>query len=235
MNIAPFLAKAFQELDNKMQGILNGTKIESIKETISYYAIAAAIASMIAAVVPGGGGLIAAAAQVGILWATYVKINKTIGLSMTDETSKFLANAILTNLITYYGALLAGHIIASVVAFIPIAGSALAAAAEGMIGYTAIYVSAYIYIKLITRVVKPDGSIEIADKDKTSDIIKQIMAREDMKGLVKESTKQFKDAQKSGAIDAVKALKRCPECGTPYSEGDHFCSVCGHDLTKTNK
>ena len=235
MNISPYLAKAFQELDKKMQGILNGTKIESIKETISYYAIASALASMAAAVIPGGGGMIAAAAQVGFVWATYVKINKTIGLSMSKETAKFIGNAILTNLVTYYGTMLVGHILAGVLALIPVAGSALAAAAEGVIGYTVIYVSAYIYLKLITRVARPDGTIDVADKDKTSGIIKEIMAREDMKGLIKEGAKQFKDAQKSGALDAVKAIKKCPKCGTPYDEGDHFCSLCGLDLTQPTK
>lgn len=235
MNITPFFAKAFQELDKKMQGILNGTKIESIKETISYYAIASALASMAAAVIPGGGGLIAALTQIGFVWATYIKINKTIGLSMTDDMAKFLANAILTNLVTYYGMMIVSHILAGVLALIPVAGSALAAAAEGVIGYTVIYVSAYIYLKLITRVVRPDGTIDVADKDKTSNIIKEIMAREDMKGLIKEGGKQFRDAQNSGALDAVKVLKRCPKCGTAYDEGDHYCSVCGYDLTQPDK
>lgn len=235
MNITPYLAKAFQELDKKMQGILNGTKIESIKETISYYAIASALASMAAAVIPGGGGVIAAAAQVGFVWATYVKINKAIGLSMSKETAKFIGNAILTNLVTYYGTMIVGHILAGVFALIPVAGSALAAAEEGVIGYTVIYISAYIYLRLITRVARPDGTIDVANKDKTSDIIKEILAREDMKGLIKEGAKQFKDAQKSGALDVVKAMKKCPRCGTPYDEGDNYCSVCGLDLTQPTK
>lgn len=37
MNIAPFLAKACQELDKAMQGTLDGTKIACISETISGY------------------------------------------------------------------------------------------------------------------------------------------------------------------------------------------------------
>ena len=234
MNIAPFLGLAFRELDKNMQGILNGTKIESIKETISYYAIASTLASMAAAVIPGGGGLVAALSQTGLVWATYVKINKTIGLSMSDETAKFIGNAIVTNLITNFGAIIAGHVFAGVISLIPVAGGALAAAAEGLIGYTVIYASAYIYLKLISRVARPDGTIDVADKDKTSNIIEDIMHREDMKGLIKESTKQFREAQRSGAIDAVKAMNRCPKCGTAYEDGAHFCSQCGCDLTKPN-
>ena len=68
-----------------------------------------------------------------------VKINKTIGLSMSQETAKFLGSAIVTNIITSFGALLAAHAVAGVLAFIPVAGSALAAAGEAAIGYCLIY------------------------------------------------------------------------------------------------
>ena len=99
MNIAPFLAKACQELDKAMQGTLDGTKIACISETISGYAIAAAIASGVAGVAPGFAGVAAALTQAGFVWATYVKINKTLGISMSENTAKFIGSAIVTNLI----------------------------------------------------------------------------------------------------------------------------------------
>lgn len=231
MNIAPFLAKAFVELDKAMQGTLNGTKIAGISETISHYALASAVASMLAAVIPGGGGVLAALAQAGFVWATYVKINKTIGLSMSQETAKFIGSAVVTNLVTGYGALLITHAAAGILALIPVAGTALAAAAEAAVGYCLIYAAAYIYLKLVSRVVKPDGSINVSDKDSTKKIIEEIMQREDMKGLFKEGSKQFKEAKKNGEFEKAKKAYNCPNCGTTYTPGDHFCTVCGHDLT----
>jgi len=65
--------------------------------------------------------------------------------------------------------------------------------------------------------------------------IKEIMEREDMKGLIKEGAKQFKEAQRSGGITAVKSMNRCPNCGTPFEKGARSCSECGCDLTKQNK
>lgn len=225
MNIAPFLAKAFVELDKAMQGTLNGTKIECISETISHYALASAVASMLVAVVPGGGGVLAALAQAGFVWATYVKINKTIGLSMSKETAKFLGSAIVTNIITGYGAILVAHILSSFLAFI-------APAIEAVVGYCLIYAAAYIYLKLVSRVVKPDGSINVSDEDSTKRTIEEIMKREDMKGLFMEGSKQFKEAKKNGEFDKARKAHNCPHCGTAYTPGDHFCTVCGQDLTK---
>lgn len=234
MNVAPYLSKVLLELDKSMQGTLKGTKIECISETISCFALASAVASMLAAVIPGGGGAAAALAQVGFVWATYVKINKTIGLSMSEETAKFLGNAIVTNIITQFGALLASHALASIISLIPLAGSALSAAAEAAIGYCIVYAASYIYLKLISRVVRPDGSINVSDKDSTKKTIEDIMKHEDMKSLFKEGATQFKKAKRNGDFDAAKKAHNCPKCGTAYPPGDHFCSFCGQDLTKQN-
>lgn len=232
MNVSPFFAKAFVDLDKAMQGTLDGTKISCISETISHYAIASAVASMLAAVIPGGGGLVAALAQTGFVWATYVKINRTIGISMSKDTVKFLGSAVATNIITGYGALLASHVLAGVIAFIPIVGSWGAALVEAGIGYCFVYAAAYIYLKLISRMVKPDGTISVDDENSTKQAIEDIMKREDMKGLFKEGAKQFKEAKKNGEFEKAKKAHNCPSCGTEYTPGDHFCSICGHDLTK---
>ena len=230
MNIAPFLAKGLMELDKAMQGTLKDTQIAGITESISHFALASAVASMGAAVIPGGGGVAAALAQTGIVWGTYVKINKAIGLSMSDETAKFLGNAIVTNIITQFGAMLTVHAITGLLSLLPFAGSALAAAAEGAVGYCLIYAASYIYIKLISRVVKPDGSIDVSDANSTKHIIKEILQREDMRGLIKEGAKQFKEARKNGELDSARTALSCPNCGTAYERGDHFCSTCGKDL-----
>ncbi|MGM9740274.1 MAG: zinc-ribbon domain-containing protein [Candidatus Cryptobacteroides sp.] len=232
MNIAPFLAKGFMELDKAMQGTLNDTQISGISEDISKFALASAVASMAAAVIPGGGGIAAALAQTGIVWGTYVKINQTIGLSMSRDTAKFLGNAIITNIVTQYGMLLASHAVAGILSLIPVAGSTLAAAAEGAIGYCLIYAAAYIYIKLISRVIKPDGSIDVSDENSTKEIISEILQREDMKGVIKEGAKQFKEARKNGDLKAAVDRHTCPACGSEYQKGDHFCTICGKDLTE---
>lgn len=232
MNIAPFLAKGFMELDKAMQGTLNDTQISGISEVISKFALASAVASMAAAVIPGGGGIAAALAQTGIVWGTYVKINQTIGLSMSKDTAKFLGNAIITNIVTQYGMLLASHAVAGILSLIPVAGSTLAAAAEGAIGYCLIYAAAYIYIKLISRVIKPDGSIDVSDENSTKEIITEILKREDIKGVIKEGANLFKEARKNGDLKAAATRHTCPSCGSEYQKGDHFCTVCGKELTE---
>ena len=76
MNPTPYLYLAFKGLNDAMKGTLDGTKIESIKETINNFAIASAVAGLTAVVVPGVASIVAMLTQTGFVWATYVQINK---------------------------------------------------------------------------------------------------------------------------------------------------------------
>lgn len=211
MNIAPFLAKACQELDKAMQGSLDGTKIACISETISGYAIAAAIASGVAGVAPGFAGVAAALTQTGFVWATYVKINKTLGISMSENTAKFIGSAIVTNLITNAGAFVAVLVGSSILSIIPGVGTAAAIVLNAALGYTIVYVSAIIYLKLITRMMQPDGTLKVSESDDTKHIIRNIIKESNIKDMVKEGKAAYKQVKKDGSLDKAKKAKNMSE------------------------
>lgn len=221
------LAKALQELDRSMRNSLDGTKIEKIKNCIGDYAIGAAIASGVAGVAPGFAGVAAALTQAGFVWATYVKINKTLGISMSENTAKFIGSAIVTNLVTSAGAFVAVLVGSSILSVIPLFGQAAAIALNAGLGYTIVYVSAIIYLKLITRLMLPDGTLRVSESDDTKHIISKIIEESDIKEMVKEGKASYKQAKDSGEIDKAKAKPHCPKCHTEVKDGQKFCSECG--------
>lgn len=228
MNIpAGVLAKALQELDCSMRHSLDGTQIEQIKDCIGNYAIAAAVASGVAGVAPGIAGVAAVLTQAGFVWATYVKINQTLGISMSENTAKFIGSAIVTNLVTNAGAFLVMLAGATLLSLIPVAGTAAAIALNASLGYVLVYAAAVIYLKLITRMVQPDGTLHVAESDDTKHIIRDIIKDTDIKEIVKEGKEAYKQAKDDGSLDKAKNAKKCSQCGVPTQEGQRFCSECG--------
>lgn len=221
------LAKALQELDRSMRKSLDGTKIENIKNIIGDYAIAAAVASGVAGVAPGFAGVAAALTQAGFVWATYVQINKTLNISMSENTAKFIGSAIVTNLVTSAGAFIAILIGSSILSMVPVLGQAAAIALNAGLGYTIIYVSAIIYLKLITHMMQPDGTLHVAESDDTKHIIRDIIKESNLKDMIKEGKASYKQAKEDGSIDRAKNAKKCPKCGSEVKDGQRFCSECG--------
>ena len=228
MNISPLLYAAFKELQDASKGALTGTKIESISGIINKYAIYSAVAQM-ASLTGGIGSVVAFLTQTGLVWTTYVKINKELGISMSENTMKFVGSAVLTNLIANAGIYLVAMVTAWLIGMIPVLNFA-AIAVEVVIAYVLIYASALIYLKLLTEVMRAKGSYELEESEDTEDLIKNIVKDTDIKGVVKEGRNAFKEAKDSGELERIKNAPECYNCGKKITGTENFCSSCGAKL-----
>lgn len=228
MNISPLLYAAFKELQDASKGALTGTKIESISGIINKYAIYSAVAQM-ASLAGGIGSVVAFLTQTGLVWTTYVKINKELGISMSENTMKFVGSAVLTNLIANAGIYLVAMVTAWLIGMIPVLNFA-AIAVEVVIAYVLIYASALIYLKLLTEVMRAKGSYELEESEDTEDLIKKIVKDTDIKGVVKEGRNAFKEAKDSGELERIKNAPECYNCGKKITGTENFCSSCGAKL-----
>lgn len=226
---SPILDSTIGELNYSLKGALKGTNIESIKDSVNNYAIAAAVACMASSVLPGAAGVAAALAQAGLVWATYIKINKTLGISMSENTAKFIGNAILTNLIATGGAYLVAYAAAFVLSWIPLA-SVISGIINAALAYMVVYASAIIYLKLITCSVQSNGTIKLTATESTKDIINDLIRQSKLEEIFKEGRTSFKRAKADGSFDRARKTPKCPCCQSLIKSGQQFCSECGHKL-----
>lgn len=230
MNPAPLLYAAIMGLQSSMNGMLSGTQIEQISDKIKRFAIATAIATGISGSAPGAGVALAIVAQTGLIWSMYVQINKTLGISIKENVLKFIGSAVLTNLINNFGSYLASFVAAGIASLFVGVGTAVAFFLYAAIGYVCTYTSAVVYLRLLTKFVKSDGSIDIDESDKTTKAVDEVIKDMDIKSTFSEAQSEFKEARRNGELKNARKNPTCPSCGGKITIGQKFCSNCGNPL-----
>lgn len=230
MNTGPMLAHALKELDASAKNSLKGTKLNKISSDIHAFAIAAAVAGGVANVAPGIGGIAAMLTQTGLVWTLYVKINNTLGIKTSENVMKFVGSAMITNIVTNAGTLIAGYALAAVLSWIPVFGQASAAAIDILLGYMLIYVSAVLYLGLLTKMMAAKGTFELDETKDTEQSIKDLVGSSNVSAIMKEGRKAYSAAKNDGTLKSAMEHPKCPSCGASVDKGQRFCGKCGMQL-----
>lgn len=193
-----YLHHALKALQEASEEVIKSEHLERASNTIYACSIAATIAGIGAGLLPGAGGIAAAGACVAAIWGMYVKINKDLGISISENALKSLASALLTNLITSAGYAAAVFAFGVVSGFIP-GLQPLAAAIDAMLSYIAVFASGVLYIRLLTDVMKAKGTFVFSESD-AKDLAKKVVDESDVKGIVKEAKDSYKDAKRDGKV-----------------------------------
>lgn len=225
-----FLFAAINALREEALKPFSDKQLEEVNQTINKFAVYSAASGLLANVVPSIGGLAAAVTQTTLIWVMYVRINKALDINMSEHVAKFIGSAVLTNLVINAGTLLIGYTLATVMSFIPILGQITAAAVDGALGFVIIYVAAVLYLKILTRVMKLKGTIELNGTEEETEIVKKIIKETDLKNLICEAKNQYKFAKQNGDIQAAMDNKKCPCCGASIESNQEFCTECGIKL-----
>lgn len=224
------LYAAINALREEALGYFSGKELEDVRKTISSFAIYSAASGVLANFFPDFGGIAAAITQTSLVWVLYVRINKSLGIEMSESVAKFLGSAVLTNLMTNAGSFVIGFAVGAVTSFIPIIGQLTAAAVDGALGFILIYVSAVIYLRILTQVMKVKGKIELTGTKEEEVIVQGVLKEMDLKKLIQEAKEQYKAAKASGAIQTAITNKKCPVCGNAIEPDQDYCTNCGLKL-----
>ena len=232
-NNTAILGKCFLELSRIANDAIDNSQIKNIKDFINKYAVMSAIAGGGAAILPGGAAAAAMVVQTGFIWSLYVKISNELGISIKENKLKFIASAVLTNITTNAGLLIAGHAAATTFSLIPGIGSAISVMIEAMIGYLIIYVAAILYLQFITRLFKANNgkcNLSSMSEDELKKEIKKASSEVNMKEAINEGKQAYHEAKKNGDFEKAKNNPQCPNCNATINRNMKFCSECGFKI-----
>ena len=199
MALGHYMHLAVHALLDASKNAITQAQADKAAATILGCSIAAAIAGVGSGWLPGAGALVASAAWVAAIWTMYIKINKDLGITLSENVLKSLASAFLTNIIASAGALILGMAAAFVLSFIPGLGTAGAVAIDGLLGYVTVFASGILYIKLLTKVMKAKGTFTISENEVKS-LADEISKDSDIKGIIREAKASFKSEKDKGTF-----------------------------------
>lgn len=194
-----YMKLALYALRDASRNLISQAQVDKAGDTIVACAIAAAIAGVGSGWLPGAGALVATAAWVAAIWTMYVKINKDLGISISENILKSLASAFLTNIIASAGALILAILASFVLSFIPLLGQAGAIAIDGLLGYITVFASGILYIMLLTKIMKAKGSFDISESEAKS-MADNISKESDISAIIREAKESFKKEKDKGTF-----------------------------------
>lgn len=157
-----------------------------------------ATAGALAGAIPGVGAVISFLTSAGFIWSMYARINKEIGIELSENILKTIASGIITNL----GASIIGSVVVgSVLSVIPFVGSIGAIVVVGATVYGLTMASGIVYLKIMTNIFEAGEDPSRLSLDAMKNIAKEISQEFDIKGFMEEAKKEFKDKKDSGEFD----------------------------------
>lgn len=193
------LYHALKALQEATHNVIQQENLEKVENVIQTCAIIAAVSGVGGGMLPGAGGVVLTVASVAAIWGMYVKINKELDISISENTLKSLASAMLTNLIAGAGASLVAIVATTIIGFIP-GLHFLAIPAEAMIAYVTVFASGILYIKFLTKVFKAKGKFDVQEGEKMDQVIADVIRDTNMKSMIDDVKESYKQDKKDGKL-----------------------------------
>ena len=172
-----------------------GQEIASIVEK---HSIGAAAAGRGVAWLPGAGATAAMAASAGFVWSMYFRINSKIGVPFAKNILKSVATAIGANLVA---SVISSVVVSSALSFIPGLGNIAASALMAGVAFSLTWSCGLVYLKVLTRFAEANVDFDNVSEEDLKAMAKDVLARENIKEMMKQAKSQYKEAKARGDIN----------------------------------
>ncbi|MCM1144712.1 MAG: zinc ribbon domain-containing protein [Blautia sp.] len=174
-----------------------------IAKIVNIHALGSAASSAATAWMPGAGAGIATAGAIGFIWSMYVRISDRLGIKLSKKKLKFLGSAILSNLASAGGALLA----ASAISLIPGIGSVTAVVLTAGANYALVTVAGILYINLMSSLCTEGTDVSALSDEELKERMEKVMEGQNIKKMMKEAQGEYVKARKEGIVSGEETVE----------------------------
>ena len=202
MNETDVILRSAKLLVNALDKVADKTLPAEIANVVKLHSKGAGVAGLAAGWAPGVGSTLAVATAAGFVWTMYGRINSKLGVPIGKNILKTVASALCTNLAAYMAATFVGSTLASL---LPGLGSVAAAGINGAMVFALTWVSGLVYLKLLTVLAVKHVSFASISAEEMKATMKEVVAGENIKSLLKEAKSMFARQRESGELNDVDA------------------------------
>ena len=192
--------RAAKLLVNALDKVADKTLPSEIANVVKLHSKGAGVAGLAAGWAPGVGSTLAVATATGFIWTMYGRINGKLGVPIGKNILKTVASALCTNLAASMTATFVGSTLASL---LPGIGSVAAAGINGAMVFALTWVSGLVYLKILALLAARHVSFASLSAEEMKATMREVVAGENLKGLLKEAKSIFTRQRESGELDNV--------------------------------
>ena len=186
------LAAIIKQLTPYIMGKAYNTE-NKIEKIILTHSVTAATVGLAGGFLPGAGAVIATVASTGAIWSMYYRLCQELGIKISQNILKTLSSAILTNIATNLGILLAGELAAT---FLP--GVSLVVSAAACYGIT--YLAGFLFMKLLVNLFKAGKNPSAMTAEELAAAGKEAVRQENCKDIFRNAREEAKQKIRNGEI-----------------------------------
>lgn len=195
MSRSPGLEKA----ENKVYEFFSDYFSEETAKIVRQHSWAAAATAAIAAV-PGAGTTACVLAQTTIVFSMYVRINRSMGIKISENKMKSLASAILGNIATNAVGYIAGVVASTAFSLIPGIGSTVSTLVMAGLGYATASVAALVYGTVLQKMTQNGKNVETMSEEELKKALQKELKERDLSKDFKQFSAEYKKGRKDGTI-----------------------------------
>ena len=192
-------------MDNAVGSVVANLFNEKTGKIVRQHCIAAAAVS-VAAAAPGAGATACVAAQTAVVYSMYIRINRALGIKISENKLKALASAVIGNIAANAATFLLSAAAATALSILPGAGSAASTLIMAGVGYATVTIAAMGYGAVLRALTKNGANADSMSASEMKNAVKEALSKRNLNRDMKDLINEYKRGRKNGEFTGKETI-----------------------------